>query len=234
MKPLIGLLPLIDYQKKSYWMLPGYMQGIEAAGGIPVMLPLTDCTEDINTFTHMCDGFLFTGGQDVSPEIYNEKKIEKCGECSYARDKMELMLLNELLSIDKPVLGICRGIQFINAALGGTLYQDIPSQTASDINHHQKPPYDIPVHKVILKKESPIHNLLKKDILSVNSYHHQAIKNLAPPLKVMATATDGIIEGVYLPEKKFLWAIQWHPELSYKTDEDSAKIFAEFVKACIA
>ena len=149
------------------------------------------------------------------------------------RDKTELLLLKEALSADKPILGICRGIQFINAALGGTLYQDIPSEVNSQTTHCQKPPYNIPIHKVKLIKGTPLYALLQKESLNVNSYHHQAVKKIAPSACKAAEAEDGITEALYVPGKKFVWAVQWHPEFSFHTDSDSLKIFEEFVSKCI-
>ena len=230
--PVIGVVPLMDYQRQSYWMLPGYFGGIMKAGGFPVMLPLTSDIQQIEQALEICSGFLFTGGQDVSPSLYHEEKTVRCGECSSERDAMEHMLLKNAMQLDKPILGICRGIQFINAALGGTLWQDIPAQLASDVNHCQKPPYDKPVHDVMIQKDSPLFELLQKEWLSVNSYHHQGIRDLAPLLKCMAQATDGLAEAVYAPNQHFLWAVQWHPEFSYKTDENSLRIFQAFIRNC--
>jgi len=144
---------------------------------------------------------------------------------------MEMVYLNEAISANKPVLGICRGIQFINAALGGTMYQDLSLQHPSDIEHHQSPPYDVPIHDVMIAKSSPLYSCLETEKLSVNSYHHQAVKMLADGLKIMAKASDGIIEAVYMPGHRFLWAVQWHPEFSWKTDENSRKIFKAFIEA---
>ena len=228
-KSVIGIVPLVDYKKESYWMLPGYMQGILEAGGLPVMLPLTDDMDLIRQMVSVCDGFLFTGGHDVSPELYGEEKLLQCGKCSPERDRMETVLLHEILCADKPLLGICRGIQFLNAALGGTLYQDIPVQVKPKTEHHQTPPYDIPVHEVWIKEGTALYDLLGTPRIKVNSYHHQAIKDLSSQLKVMAVSEDGLIEGVYMPEKKFIWAVQWHPEFSYRSDENSRKIFHAFI-----
>lgn len=144
---------------------------------------------------------------------------------------METIVLKEAIADDKPVLGICRGIQFINAALGGKLYQDIPTQRPSEINHHQNPPYNVPVHNVSIAAGSPLHKCLEVEQLPVNSYHHQAVKIMAPELVVMAKAPDGIVEAVYKPDNRFLWAVQWHPEFSYQTDINSMKIFKAFVDA---
>lgn len=228
-KPLIGVVPLVDAERESYWMLPGYMKGLEEAGGIPVMLPLTSSHETLAQLTAMLDGILFTGGQDVSPSVYFTPQSERCGECCLERDKMELELLRLALKQDKPVLGICRGIQLLNAALGGDLYQDLPTEHPSEIQHHQAPPYDRPVHTVTLVSDSPIQKLFHKDTLSVNSYHHQAIRTLAPVLRPMAYSNDGLVEAVWLPTARFVWAVQWHPEFLYRIDPDSRKLFSFFV-----
>lgn len=232
-KPIIGVLPLIDDPRNSYWMLPGYFNGLIAAGGIPVMLPLTSDKEILSQLADTYDGFLFTGGQDVSPSLYGEDTLPQCGEISKPLDEMENILLNELIGRDKPILGICRGIQFINAALGGTLYQDIPSQKPSKTEHHQSPPYDVPVHSVNITPNTPLYDILGQSELRVNSYHHQAVKELSPKLAAMAYSEDGLVEGVYMPDKKYIMAVQWHPELSYLKDKNSMLIFESFIKACI-
>ena len=229
LKPLIGVMPLWDDDKESVWMLPGYLEGIRQAGGIPVILPFTSENDELEQLAKICDGFLFTGGHDVSPELYSEKPVDDSVICCKDRDEMESWYLKYAISSDKPLLGICRGIQFINAALGGTLYQDLPTQHPSGIDHHQKPPYDIPVHTVSIVKDSPLGKLLDTEQLSVNSYHHQAVKDLSPRLKAMAISTDGLIEAVFMPEHRFLWAVQWHPEFSYLTDINSRKIFKAFI-----
>ena len=229
LKPLIGVMPLWDDDKESVWMLPGYLEGIRQAGGIPVILPFTSDKDELDQLAKMCDGFLFTGGHDVSPELYSEKPINDSVISCKERDEMESWYLQYAINYDKPVLGICRGIQFINAALGGTLYQDLPTQHPSEIDHHQKPPYDIPVHTVDITKDSPLEKLLDTDQLSVNSYHHQAVKDLSAKLKAMAVSTDGLVEAVFMPEHRFLWAVQWHPEFSYLTDNHSRKIFKAFI-----
>lgn len=113
--------------------------------------------------------------------------------------------------------------------MGGTLYQDLPSEHPSNIEHHQMPPYEVPVHSVRILEESPLFKILKKEKIMVNSYHHQAIRILAPKLSVMAISQDDLVEAVCVPEKRFVWGVQWHPEFSYLTDEDSRKIFSEFI-----
>jgi putative glutamine amidotransferase len=233
-KPFIGVTPLYDEKKKSYWMLPGYMKAIEAAGGIPVMLPLTADEPTIRSISGRFDGFLFTGGQDVNPHLYGEEKSPLCGETCDERDALESLLFQRVIEQDKPVFGICRGIQLINVALGGTLYQDLPTGRESpvQIGHSQSPPYDRPVHRVTVETESPLFHMLESESLMVNSYHHQGIKQLSDRLKPAAYADDGLVEAAYMPEKTFVHAVQWHPEFSYQTDPLQFRLFTAFVNQC--
>ena len=230
-KPVIGVMPLWDDRKDSIWMLPGYMDGILEADGIPVIFPFTEDEEELRQLMGLCDGFLLTGGHDVSPVLYHEEPLEGLVECCEKRDRMESFVLREAVSADRPVLGICRGIQLVNAVLGGTLYQDLPTQHPSATNHHASPPYDAPAHDAALVPGSPLYELLGPDTIAVNSYHHQAVKDLAPGLSVMAEAPDGIVEAVCMPGRRFLWAVQWHPEFSFRTDGNSRKIFRAFTEA---
>ena len=213
---IIGVTPLWDDERKSIWMLPDYLDGIKAAGGIPVILPLEMSEEDIGHIVKTCDGFLFTGGQDV-------------GTCP-ERDTLETLLLSKALQADKAILGICRGLQFINVLLGGTLWQDLPSQHPSDIIHRQGKPYGTPTHKVMLDGE--LRTLLGKEVIEVNTLHHQAAKDLGGDLMQMAVAPDGIIEAVQMKGKHFVWAVQWHPEYMFKMDTDSLALFSCFIKHC--
>ncbi len=231
-RPVIGVVPLFDEERDSIWMIPGYLDGIAAAGGVPVILPLTSNEQTIRQLAGMIDGLLMTGGQDVAPELYGEERLPQCGERIPVRDAMEQLLFQDCLKRELPVLGICRGIQMINVLLGGTLYQDLSSQHETETDHHMMPPYDREVHEVLIQRESPLFALLGEERIGVNSYHHQAIKRKAEALQTMAVSEDGLIEAVCLPEKSFVWALQWHPELSWKTDERSRKIFAAFVERC--
>ena len=207
--PIIGVTPLWDAERKSVWMLPDYLDGIRAAGGLPVVLPLEMSEKDADQIVETCDGFLFTGGQDVAPELYGEKAAPSVVS-SAERDKLGTLLLSNALQADKAILGICRGLQFINVFLGGTLWQDLPSQHPSEIVHKQGKPYGVPMHKV--KLNGDLQSLLGKDIIEVNTLHHQAIKSLGKDLTAMAVAPDGIIEAVKMAGKRFVWAVQWHPE----------------------
>lgn len=227
-KPIIGVTPLWDAGRNSVWMLPEYLDGIRAAGGVPVVLPLAADGEDAGVLADAFDGFLFTGGPDVSPMLYGEEdQVGLSGLCP-ERDALESSLFQAVMRTDKPVLGICRGIQFINAALGGTLWQDLPSQHPSEVIHRQPKPFNTPIHPVSLS--GPLCALIGKDEIRVNSHHHQAVKELAPGLAPMAVAPDGIVEAVEMVSStRFLWAVQWHPELLFDKDPDSLAIFRHFV-----
>ena len=203
MKPVIGIVPLVDQEKESLWMLPGYMEGIMEAGGIPVILPLTSDADVIAQLLGTIQGVLLTGGHDVDPSLYGEKRMPECGVSCKERDEMETELLKQALEKNMPILGICRGIQFLNVHLGGTLYQDLVKQRPSTVEHHQKPPYDIPIHDVEILEDGSLYRVLNTKKLSVNSYHHQAIKRKADTLKSMAVSEDGIVEAVEMTDKKF-------------------------------
>jgi len=234
-KPMIGVLPLYDTDKKSYWMLPNYMNAIEGAGGIPIMLPLTTDTEIIGTLANEFDGFLFTGGHDLNPELYDEYVEVTCGELCIERDIMESILLQNVIELDKPAFGICRGLQLFNVVLGGTLYQDIPTslqlQGNKIVRHKQSPPYTNLVHDVHIEKNNILYDILQTDTIKVNSYHHQGIKQLSDKLSAVAVAEDGLVESVVMPNQTFVLAVQWHPEYSYNVDDYSQKLFAAFVNA---
>ena len=162
-KAVIGVTPLWDRDRDSCWMLPGYLEGLELAGALPITLSLTEDAGGISQLVSLCDGcdgFLFTGGQDVSPELYGEKPCVTCGEICAKRDTFEQRLFTQVLEQDKPMLGICRGIQFFNACLGGTLYQDLPTEHPSEVAHVMHPPYDREVHSVAILPETPLVALL--------------------------------------------------------------------------
>ncbi len=237
-RPIIGVTPLWDGGKNSIWMLPGYMDAIRKVGGVAIIFPLVASNEDIEQLCDMCDGFLLTGGDDISPRLYNQPISDKCGTPNPTRDDLERAIFDYALRHDRPILGICRGIQLINALCGGDLYQDLPSEykhALDDENrtHQMTPPYDQVWHNVEVINNTPLHNLIAQTTLGVNSYHHQAIKTLAPTLEAMAVAEDGIIEAIYMPSKSFVWAVQWHPEFSFESESSSRQIMKAFIEATI-
>lgn len=230
-RAVIGLMPLYDDEKQSYWMLPGYMDVLQREGGIPMMLPLTTDETELDYFLESCDGFVLTGGHDVSPSMYLQTPLPVCGITSPLRDQMDAYILKGAVERDKAVLGICRGLQLMNAAYGGTLYQDIPTQCPSEVDHHMAAPYDRGAHIVYLRAGSPLQQLLETDFCSVNSCHHQGICELAPAFSAMAKAPDGMVEAIYMPDKRFVWGVQWHPEFFYLNSAENCAIVRAFVDA---
>lgn len=231
MLPVIGVVPLWDENRNSLWMLPGYLEGLRSAGALPLILPLTDQPNELDRILGLCSGFLLTGGQDVDPALYGQKPSPACGRPCPARDRMEAGLLERALRADRPLLGICRGLQFLNVFLGGSLWQDLPGERPSPVNHRMTPPYDRAVHRISLIPQTPLAALSKEQTLGVNSYHHQAVRELAPGLCEMARSEDGLCKAAFLPKHRFVWGVQWHPELAPQAPLSQA-VFAAFQKAC--
>lgn len=232
MRPVIGIVPLFDDEKQSLWMLPGYMKVIEKAGGLPIMLPLTTDEGELVQAYSLCDGILFTGGHDVNPAVYGQEKKDTCGQTCEERDTMEGFLLEKCIEENKPLFGICRGIQFINGYLGGTLYQDLDTEYDSSTDHHMSPPYDRTAHEITVLSKTKLAEIIGEGYHEVNSYHHQAIKELSPKVEKMAVSEDGLIEAIAIKNHKFALAVQWHPEFSYENNADSMKLIEAFVKEC--
>lgn len=231
MKKVVGVIPLYDEDKESIWMLPDYLNVIELCGAIPIILPLSDNKDELTQCYGMCDGILMTGGHDVDPSVYLEERKPECGASCSVRDTMERFLFKKAVEDDKPVLGICRGIQLMNALLGGNLYQDLPSEHPSSVEHHMTKPYDKPIHNVEVIDGTILADLIGAGKYEVNSYHHQAIKTLAKDVTAMAISEDGLVEAISLPSKKFIIGVQWHPEFIYKKDKKSVKLVQAFVDA---
>lgn len=231
MKPIIGLLAGVDDERTT--SVPhAYVSAIQNAGGVPVLIPYTSNEDVINALVSMCDGFCFTGGVDIDPCHYGENIQPECGSIQSYRDKLELSLFPKIFNTGVPIMGICRGAQLINVALGGTLYQDIPSEIDTAISHNQSAPRTEYSHDVAIRPGTPLYELLGEERIRANTFHHQAIKALGRGLEVMARADDGIIEAVYLPGERYLQAYQWHPERLCDRDDYQKAILREFITAC--
>ncbi len=207
-----------------------YMASIALAGGLPVLAPMCASRELYRELAERCDGFLFAGGVDVHPKYYGETCLPECGEVDPERDESEMLALLEILETGKPILGICRGIQSIAVATGGKLWQDLPSQIPSDIKHAQSEPASSGTHEVCVEKGSRLYEIFGSERFMTNSFHHQAVKET--PLVASAHTSDGVIEGIEDPSHPFLVAVQWHPEHTTVSNEQSRRLFSAFVKAC--
>ena len=188
-----------------------YYNFIQLAGGIPVTIPITIDKDDIKTIIDMVDGVVLTGGSDIHPFLYEEDPHPKLGTVDIDRDEREIAILMAALEKEIPVLGICRGMQLINVALGGTLYQDIESQMDNPIGHDLRSTVPDFHHQIDVVKDSYLYEAMGSEKLGVNSIHHQAIKELAPGLKISATSSDGIIEAFEDRDRK-IYGTQFHPE----------------------
>lgn len=232
-KPLIGLATGLNKEETYLQVNNGYMRALENAGALPVVLPLTSDQEMLEAMIEQMDGILVTGGGDIDPAAYGELTSNACGPVETLRDAMEIPLIILALQKDKPILGICRGFQSMNVALGGTLYQDLPTdRPQSKLTHRQKQPERFPAHTVDVEEYSLLAEIAGTPFLHVNSLHHQGVKELAPLLRRCAVAPDGLIESFEYPEHPFFLGVQWHPERMWQNDNNSMKIFKAFVEAC--
>ena len=232
-KPLIALTPYFNIERDEPYMRPAYLKAIRAAGGTPLILPLDLEEDDLLQIVNTFDGFLFTGGPDIHPFYFGEETQAHCGNVCLRRDSMELTLLKLVMKARKPILGICRGIQLLNVALGGDIYQDIPSQFPQEfpVAHTQPFDYVIPSHKVDVVPGTLLARLTGCETLQVNSMHHQACRRLAPGLTACGYASGGLIEAVEKPDYPFFLGVQWHPEYLWEQDSCMRAIFEAFVKA---
>lgn len=219
-RPNIAITP--SYSKGYIKMRPTYLNAVWAAGGRPSYVAYTTDPQRLDEYVRDFDAFIFAGGVDVDPKHYGEEVKFDSVEILPERDEFELALFERALKSGKPILGICRGVQLINVAMGGSLHQHIDG-------HSQEKSGRIATHKVKICGNS----LLSKfadgaESIGVNSFHHQAIKDIAPGLEVIAMSETGIIEGAWCPEHKFLFGVQWHPEVMVD-DPVAQNIFRGFI-----
>lgn len=239
MQPLIGISCFEtsdkDWKPKIHGVRTSYINAILAAGGLPLLIPLISDQKILRSIYERVDAVFIPGGSDVDPELYGEKPHPKLGQISRLRDDVEKALITWAHQDKKPAFGVCRGIQIMNVALGGSLYQDLPEQNPSPLEHSlsdQPSAWTDTPHKLSIKPGSLLNTLLGTEVLAVNSLHHQAVKSLAPGLEAVATSEDGIIEGVESKTHPFFLAVQCHPEtLCSGPDRRWGNVFAKFIES---
>lgn len=211
-----------------YALRQNYCSAVVAAGGIPI--PLSHEFELIDHFVKLCDGFVITGGAfDIDPTLYGEEIRHPTVKTKPQRTLFEQELLKRVYQLQKPILGICGGMQLLNVIKGGTLIQHIPDEIENALPHEQPHPRTNAGHTVYLEPDSCLFNLLGMRSFDVNSGHHQAVKTVAPSLRVNAKASDGVIEGIEDPNHKFCIGVQWHPE--YRITPHDQQLLCAFVEA---
>jgi putative glutamine amidotransferase len=212
-----------------------YYAAVADAGAVPILIPLLDGDPDtLKRVYALCDGLLIPGGVDIDPEFFGEAPHPQLGRTDSARDRVELQLTRWAVEDRKPLLGLCRGLQVINVALGGTLYQDLGAQCPGGIKHDYFPIFgytrDHLAHEVALRDGTRMREALELDRVPVNSMHHQGIKTLAPSLVASAVAPDGLVEAAESADDHFLVGVQWHPEVFEASDPHTRGLFREFVR----
>ena len=209
-----------------------YARALIGVGLAPLLIPPMD-EAALEAVCGRLDGLLLSGGEDVDPARYGEERLAMCGPADPERDGMELALTRMALERDLPTLGICRGMQVLNVARGGTLYQDLETQRPEARPHAMGHlPRSSRTHEVTVERGSRLGAILGVERLAVNSLHHQAAREPGTGVRMVARADDGVAEGMELPAYRFALAVQYHPEELFETDELSRKLFAAFARAC--
>ncbi len=241
--PLIGILARHDksvtYRQSAVnAQNEAYLHAVTQVGGIPFIIPLNLSERALRRLYDLADGLLFAGGGDIDPALYGAKPLGNESDMQRDRDDAEIQLVRWAAADDKPVLAICRGIQIIAVAMGGSLVQDLPSQMPQAERHNHR--YlaedghkitDL-IHDVELSPSSKLTQALGTTRLRVNSMHHQAVKAVSAPLTVVGQSEDGVIEAIELPTHRFFVGVQWHPEVLVDTEPSAQAVLSAFVTAC--
>ncbi|CEG22197.1 Gamma-glutamyl-gamma-aminobutyrate hydrolase PuuD [Planococcus massiliensis] len=231
-KPVIGITARVE-KDQMYTLDPVYGKAILQAGGLPLIVPIVD-EEDIPLLCERLDGLIVTGGGDINPTLYGEEPHIRLGAVYPGSDQYEKELILNFLELDKPFIGMCRGMQMLNVSLGGTIYQDLEAQYEGTLyQHKQMAMRTHRTHSVTLEDDSRLIKIMEEKTFNVNSFHHQGIKDVSDKLKVAGRAADGLVEALESENHQFVMGIQWHPEeFALQGDEASKKIFERFVKEC--
>lgn len=224
MKTKIGIV-ICGLEDNKQYISDAYIQAIRSAGGLPIVLPMVKSKAAISDYISLCDGFLFCGGGDITPLLFGQEPLNGLGKTDITLDLFQIRLVKTILKSEKPMLAICRGMQVLNVACGGTVYQDLDLTDFETINHMQTSisRKDIS-HKVSFRPKTKVRRYLG-DFAYTNSFHHQAIDSLGDGLIVSGTTGDDIIEAIEMPSHPFVVGVQWHPECMLKNSANMSQLF---------
>ncbi|AZO18044.1 MULTISPECIES: gamma-glutamyl-gamma-aminobutyrate hydrolase family protein [unclassified Mesorhizobium] len=232
MKPVIGIVSNFDVEGERYFCPVHYVRVIEAAGALPIILPYVKPYEVSALLDHI-SGLVLTGGGDFPTELYGAAPHSAVQRIIPERDNFEFALIRSALHRPMPILGICRGMQILNVVGGGTIYPHTIDELPDVIDHRDGTPLDQTVHEVHLDRDSRLWRICgEQSSFRVNSYHHQAIKRLAPEFVVSARADDGVVEAIEAPGRPFVIGVQWHPECMYESERACRNLIESFTRAC--
>lgn len=232
MKPIIGITAYNYQDKETYVAKSTYINAILLSGGIPILIPYSKDRKTCKHIIEKIDGLLLPGGIDITPGLFGEEPIPEAGMSILEMDLFEIELITQAMKKRKPILAICRGIQILNVSLGGTLYQDIHAQGAASICHSQYANLrEEKTHSIVLNTDSFLYKLFQVDKLYVNSFHHEAIKDLGKVLLASAYSVDHILEACESKDGRVI-GVQWHPETLFATDNNSKRLFQYFISIC--
>lgn len=229
MKTKIGIV-ICGVENNKQYVTDAYIQAIKSTGGIPIILPMVKSKSAMNEYVSLCDGFLFCGGGDITPLLFGQEPRNGIGKTDITLDLYQIRLMKLILEKEKPVLAICRGMQVLNVACGGTIYQDLNEMDFETINHMQTSlsRKDIS-HKVSFSSKSHIRHMLGP-FAYTNSFHHQAIDRVGKDLIVTGITGDDIIEAIEMPSRPFVLGVQWHPESMFTSAPNMKQLFFSLVR----
>ena len=234
MKPIIGITCLHDWSEGRHRQNDTYINAVSKAGGIPILLPCLIDKNAIEVHLTLIDGLLVSGGPDADPRYFDAEPEPGLGAVNPSMDAYEVPLIQRALELDMPVLGICRGEQMLNIAAGGTLIQHIPATVAKALKHRQDAPRHYPTHTVQVAGDTRLASMLGEGLLRVNTFHHQAVLDLAPGFICSAVAPDGIIEAIESSTHSYAIGVQWHPEGMWNESFNYDGLFNGFIEAALS
>ncbi len=229
MKTKIGII-ICGLENNRQYVTDAYIQAIKSSGGLPLILPMVKSKAAIREYVELCDGFLFCGGGDITPLLFGQEPTNGIGKTDITLDLFQIRFMKQILETEKPILAICRGMQVLNVACGGTIHQDLNEVNFDTINHMQTSlsRKDIS-HKVSFTSKSHVHRMLGP-FAYTNSFHHQAIDRVGKDLVVTGSTGDNIIEAIEMPSHSFALGVQWHPESMIDSAPNMKQLFFALVR----